>query len=323
MTGAALRTLARWEALRWRLDPPGPVIRPPFPSPIVADPTFLPPHLGPDGRWHLYAHSVLGVHHFVSADGRKWRRGERVARNAMRPFLHRHDGGYLLFYERALDPFPLAFLPGRRWRSRIEVMRSPDLRRWSEPAMALEPSLVWHREDHLGEAVGNPCLVEVDGGFRLYYSAGLVPLADCGFNEPGWIGVAEAEHPAGPFRPLADPVLGPDPSDPHANLAAGAMKVTRAADGWIGFQNGISWDPSARRSSSQILLRGSPDGLRWTPLRAEPVLAPSAGWMASHVYALDVREFGGQPVFFFNARSAAPWWRGVERIGRMVAEPAT
>jgi hypothetical protein len=321
MTGAALRTLAGWAALQWRLDPARPLIGPPPPSPIVADPTFLPPDLTPDGRWHLYAHSVLGIHHFVSGDGAAWRRAERVARNAMRPFLFQDVGGYLLFFERVLDRFPLAFLPGRRWRSRIEAMRSPDLRRWDDPVPVLEPSLDWHRDASLGEAVSNPCLVAAGGGFRLYYSAGLVPLADCGFNEPRWIGMAEAERPTGPFRPLTHPLLGPEPAEPFANLAAGAIKVIRAADGWVGFQNGISWDPAARRSSSQILLRESPDGLEWTSLRAEPVLAPSAGWMAGHVYALDVREHDGRPVLFFNARSAAPWWRGVERIGRMVARP--
>ena len=64
-----VRTLEELLALRWSLHPDNPLIRAPFPSPIIADPTFCAPDASPDGRWHLFAHSLLGIHHFTSADG--------------------------------------------------------------------------------------------------------------------------------------------------------------------------------------------------------------------------------------------------------------
>nr|MCU0283976.1 hypothetical protein [Candidatus Nanopelagicales bacterium] len=59
-------------ALRWGWDPRSPLLGPPFPSPVLADPTFLPPDATPDGRWHLWAHSLLGIHHHTSDDGFTW-----------------------------------------------------------------------------------------------------------------------------------------------------------------------------------------------------------------------------------------------------------
>ena len=79
-------------------------MRPPRTSPIIADPTFLPPAETPDGRWHLFAHSIWGVHHFVSDDGVGWAPEGVAVRHAMRAFLHRDGGTYHLFYPCARSP---------------------------------------------------------------------------------------------------------------------------------------------------------------------------------------------------------------------------
>ena len=69
-------------------------------SPILADPTFTFPENSPDNKWHLFAHSAWGIHHFVSADGIKWvDRGVAIA-NAMRPYLYQENGVYYLLYEK-------------------------------------------------------------------------------------------------------------------------------------------------------------------------------------------------------------------------------
>jgi len=304
--------------LRFSEHPRNPLIRAPFPSPIIADPTFLPPDEGPDGSWHLFAHSLLGIHHFVSEDGIAWRRRERLWPNALRAFVMKAAADYLLFYEKCRLMLPI--LPGVAWASRIEMRRSADLERWSEPTVVLEPTLPWHAEPGRGRAVGNPCVVPIGGGHRLYYSAGLVFLPDCGFCEPRFIGVAEAELLEGPYRPTAEPILGPE-DDPLARAGAGAMKVVHVDDGFVGFQNAISWDAAERRSSSAIRLLESSDGIAWRALRAEPLLAPAPGWKASHVYALDVRFVGGRPWIYFNARDHAHWLRGREAIGLLCAVP--
>ena len=53
--------------LRWTVRP-DPVLRPPMPSPVIADPSFLPPDDTPQRDWRLWAHSLLGLHAFRSDD---------------------------------------------------------------------------------------------------------------------------------------------------------------------------------------------------------------------------------------------------------------
>lgn len=297
-------------SIRWREHEGNPLIDPPFPSPIIADPTFLPPRETPDGLWHLFAHSILGIHHFISRDGLAWKRIPGVVcRGSLRAFLFRHDGAYHLFYERFLRLFPFAY------RSRLEARTSRDLYSWSGPAVVLEPALAWHREGCAG-AVSNPCVLEEEGGFRLYYSAGLVYLRDCRFSEPKYIGAAFARDVMGPYDPAPQPALQPSAGDTYASMGAGAMKVLRAADGFVGFQNGIYWDPERTHTRSAIRLVASRDGLAWEIPAREPILRPGSGWKKGFVYALDVRRVGDSYYLYFNARDG--WLTGRESIGLAV-----
>ncbi len=302
-------------ALRWEWDARSPLIGPPRGTPVLADPTFLPPDATPDGRWHLWAHSLLGIHHHTSEDGLQWRRRATVARNALRAQVV--DLGtdvrgprYRLLYERTR-----LFLPiGLRWRSWIESRASDDLVRWSDPVVLLRPSQPWHRDPARGEALSNPCLVPLaDGAWRLYVSAGLVLVPDCGFAEPAHVGVAEGPTPDGPFVLRPDPLLGPDPTDRWANLGAGAVEVLAVRGGWVAFQNAIGIEAGA--SSSAVRVLASDDGLAWQ-VTGPPILAPTgSGWAATHVYALDVRDTPAGVRLYANGRSAAHWTRGREHVG--------
>ncbi|MFZ5631056.1 MAG: hypothetical protein ACOY5B_18115 [Spirochaetota bacterium] len=63
MREKGLPTVAEFLRLRWRPLSDQPLIEPPGFSPIIADPTFVPPDASPHGLWHLFAHSVFGIHH--------------------------------------------------------------------------------------------------------------------------------------------------------------------------------------------------------------------------------------------------------------------
>ena len=326
MTGFGLTTVDEFARLEWRgLPDAPPVITPPIGSPLVADPTFLLPHETPDGRWHLFAHSVVGVHAFTSDDGVRWSRPRLAVPHAMRPYVLRADGLYHLFYER-YPAFRLLLspIPGLPWRSWIEHRVSADLRRWSRATVVLRPSLGWHRTQGRGAAVGNPTVLPAaPGGWTLHYSAALVRVPDCGFDEPLHLGVAHAETIAGPYRPEPQPILSPSSADPRCNLGAGAMRVLRLADGFVGLQNGIAWDAAARRSSSAISVRVSADGRHWTYAHPAPIVAPTTGWRARFVYACDVRRGPtGRWYLYFNGRDRAPMLAGREAIGFVVGAPA-
>lgn len=314
-------TVAEFVSLSWH-DDRRPLIEPRGLSPIVADPTFLFPEETPDRAWRLFAHTAFGIRAWTSGDGVTWRGLGMVAANAMRAFVRRFPDGYRLYAE-AYRPLalPLQLLPRRpRWRSRIEVRFSRDLAAWGPPRVLLEPTLSWQRDALLGDAVGNPCLVRDGEAWLLYFSASLVHVPDCGFDEPRFIGRARAAFPEGPFVVDPDPVIDPAEDARQDSLGAGSAKVIRLDDGFVALQNRITRD-AAGRSRSALYLLASPDGVRWHPAAAKPLLAPDGGWRRSHVYACDVRRRGadGRWYLYYNARDEWHKTRGRERIGRLVA----
>ena len=313
-------TVAGFLSLRWSVEPEHPVLRPPFPSPVIADPTFRAAEESPDGRWHLFAHSILGIHHATSPDGLAWSRPAVVVRKAMRPFLYDEAGTFHLFYERIRPIGLLAPWLPLAWRSTIERRTSNDMNRWSAPVEVLAPTEPWHQRASGGAAVGNPCLVRPERGVcALYFSSSLVRLPDCGFDEPLHIGVAYAENMGGPYRLHPRPILSPRPDDPRCNLGAGSIKVIRLADGFVGLQNGIYRDRATGHTGSAISVLKSADGIAWEYGHSAPILAPTDGWRRSFIYACDARPRpDGTWVLYFNARDGWHWTRGREAIGRAI-----
>jgi len=316
--------------LRIEWSAPGePVIEPPRLSPVIADPSFLFPEETPTGEWELFAHSAWGVHRYSSPDGLSWHDRGLIVRNAMRPFVRRLDGTYLLYLEKYPPlALPMTALPfRRRWRSTISVCSSDDLASWSRPRTLVEPSLEWMRDASLGDSVSNPCIVSAPGPggedagreWRLYFSASLAWIDDCGFCEPRRIAVARGRSPTGPFVPDPEPIIDPSRDGAPDELGAGSMKVMRMDDGWIGLQNRIYRDPGGVSRSAIFVLR-SGDGVAWTSARADPLVAPGAGWTSSHVYACDCRRRAedGRWYLYFNARDGWRISEGKERIGRIV-----
>lgn len=297
----AINLFEHVDKITWQDCADNPLIHPVFPMPIIADPTFLSPDKTPDEKWHLFAHSLLGIHHFVSADGISWKRLKGlVVRKAMRPFLYVKDGVYYLFYEKFLSFFPQ--------RSRIEMRSSNDFNQWSDAHVVLSPSLPWHRR-----TCGNPCVIKDGDEYKLYYSAALVFLPDCKFSEPEFIGVAAAKNIHGPFNSRPDPVISPDKNDACGNHGAGSLKVVKTKSAYVGFQNGI-YIAKDNHTHSAIRLLHSKDGITWNGFDCEPFLKPEGNrWKKAFVYACDVRQFGDKLYLYYNARNG--WFIGKECIG--------
>lgn len=315
--------VSEFRAMRRQRDQ-RPLIEPPFLSPVIADPSFLFPYETPDSQWHLFAHSAWGLCEYTSPDGRAWTyRGIRVA-NAMRPFVRRlRDGPYVLLYEKyAMLAMPLQILPGyRKWKSHIELRRSDDLKSWDDPVTVIGPERDWMADAALGESVSNPCLLEVAGSYRLYFSASLSYVEDCGFNEPRYIALATSANLTGPYVIPDEPIIDPDDDDRPGVIGAGSMKVIALEDGYVALQNMIYADPDGRSRSALFLLT-SPDGIDWRAAASDPIIAPGSGWTRSHVYACDCRrdDRDGSWHLYFNARDGWKMTQGRERIGRAVSE---
>jgi hypothetical protein len=126
---------------------------------------------------------------------------------------------------------------------------------------------------------------------------------------------------AGPFTIEDQPRLDPALDRLPGVLGAGSLKVLELDDGWIGLQNKIFTGPDGRSRSATFIL-SSRNGLDFTLAREEPLLAPSAGWRKSHVYACDCRiDYTDDRVYlYYNARDGWHKTKGRERIGRIIAK---
>ena len=115
----------------WQEEATNPLIQPPEGEWLIGDPTVLKPDEAPDGKWHLFANSLLGIYHHVSPDGVTWERVEPILFQLgyIRPFILRDGGQYHLFYERFLNANT----------SQIERVSSVDLAAWSTPTTVITP----------------------------------------------------------------------------------------------------------------------------------------------------------------------------------------
>ena len=287
----------------WKDHPENPLIEPPWPEFLLGDPCVVLPEDSPDGAWHMFANTLLGIHHFTGSDGIHWKRQGKAC-PGMRAYVFKEGGVFYMFTEDFRIPM---------FFSRIVVRTSSDLAQWSDPVVVLEPELRW--EKRLGHTTGNPCLIKTADGYRLYYSAGLAFFGDLGFCEPMYIGAASADSVTGPFRKYPEPIISPSEDDFYRSRAAGAIKVIYDDERklFYGFNNGMYRDIE-ERTRSAILLLESDDGLEWEYVYPEPIIAPGgAGWKKALVYQLDVKRVGDEMWLWYNARSG--WRFGKERIG--------
>ncbi|WP_061256148.1 hypothetical protein [Leptospira interrogans] len=310
-----------FKKIKWKLYPQNPILKSPCFTPLIADPSLILNTESPDGKFHLFCHTLFGIHRYESNNGFKWNSGKLLFRHGMRPFVYKENNIFYLLYER-YTPFQIVFswFSSWKWNSHIEIRTSKDLKTWSFPKKILEPSLNWHVHTSYGKSIGNPCLVKIENNkYRLYYSASLSLIPDCGFCEPTYIGAAESDEIFGPYTYLKNPLIFPD--NPNRNLAAGSIKVLKTENGFVGFENCI-YQNSDGRSGSSIYLLNSTDGIKWDFLSKEPILSPSTGWMKSHIYAMDVKFHPIEKKWFlyFNARNDWHWTKGKEKIGLLIGE---
>lgn len=298
-----------------------PLISPPKFTPLIADPTVLTPDETPDKRWYLFAHSVFGIQQYVSENGVDWKKINLIVRSAMRPYIYKESNTYFLFYEKYNGlKLLFSFLPKQKWYSSIQMISSNDLQHWSLPKTLIRPTLNFHQDVVLGKAVSNPCLIKTENKYRLYFSASLVKIPDCGFNEPLHITYAESDIVDGNYTCHNKPVISPTKERKWNNLGAGSMKVLGCEDGFVAFQNGIYEHHG--KSGSAICILYSYDGMQWNYLQEEPILKPNPAitWMASHIYACDVKIYQDKIYLYFNARNHAHWSKGSEHIGLVIAD---
>lgn len=297
-----------------------PVLKP-FDSLVVADPSLLTPDCCHDGKWHMFFHTNIGVYHFVSDDGIKFRKVKMIVPNAMRPNINYIDGRYYLFFEktRSLIMNGLNLINLTKWKSEIQVTESSDLVHWSRPKSVITYSKRFESAGR-GYSISNPFLLRENGISRMYYSCGLTFIDDCGFSEPTYINYAESRGIAHGYIASNSPIIKPNKADPYLNLCSGCLKVYRMSDGYLGIQNGIYEKDG--KSHSAILALTSDDGLKFNFAKVivEPAMFDGADWMKQFVYASHLVRNGDELRLYFNGRDTSDMIRGRECIGYVSAK---
>lgn len=292
-----------------------PVLKP-FDSFVVADPSLLTPNEAPDGRWHLFFHTNLGLYHSDSPDSTSFRVIQKVTGRAMRPNINRIGEKYYLFFERtrSVPANLLNFVGLCKWKSEIYVTESEDLKNWNTPRLCLGASRPFESGKKF-TSLSNPFLLCENGVNRLYYSCGLTFIEDCGFCEPTYISYAESKRVADGYLSAAKPIIEPDKNSEYLNLCSGCLKVYKLLDGYAGLQNGIFKREDG--SHSAIILLYSDDGLNFSFVKPllEPGTAYGKNWMEQFVYASHLVEYNGELRLYFNARDDANPIKGRECIG--------
>jgi len=309
----SLINIPPWYPDKWEDIPSNPLIYPLSGDPRcgVGDPQIILPGEF-DERWHMFfhghppaGHGRFHFYHYTSSDGINWKLAYHYPWHCGPCYITSTGEEWIVYYTHAVNT--------EEYLTRISARTSRNLVDWSDPVEILVPEKAWEREGNPVE-VRNPCAILLPNKkWRLYYSGGTIWLSDCGYEEPKYIGYAEADHPLGLFKKAPNPIIKPDPDVWYRNFGAGGIKVFGYESGFIALENGMYVDRE-RRSRSAICLLASRDGITWHDAPFNPIIPPAKqGWKKGLVYQLDLRWFKNALWLFYNARDG--WKEGREYIG--------
>ena len=292
-------SIAAYSRISWYPFSDEPVIRSKWYMPRLCDPFFLFPDQSPDGKWHLFGHTWVGIEHFISENGISWQPRKMVELRGHSPSLYVEDGVYYLIYEKHNASLP-ALNKGRLRRreqekisySRFEMRSSTDLILFSEPKVLLDSRMIEFASVGLKKPrISRPQIIKDGAGYRLYFGASHLVLGDTGQKTSRYFALALSSTLEGPYA-LANEgraLLEPNPDDEYRSMAVGSIKVIPAQDGFVAFECAMNWDKKRGKTSSVLLQLESPDGLSWKRSFRSPILVPpQSGWASRYLVACDI-----------------------------------
>jgi hypothetical protein len=292
----------------WEDHPANPIISAPFPDYVLADPFVLAPDESPDKKWHMFAHGVIPLYHYISDDGIVWKKKPKIiGLLSYRPFIYQENDIYYLFYEKITNPHKFPFND-----SQIEVRHSTDLNKWSKPKIALKSSLPWHTILSKKGNVGNPCVIKIGNKYRLYYSSGHEYVSDCKFCEPKSVGIAESSNIEGPYISESKPLFSNIGKENSIRLITG-MRVFPGEDFHWGLQTHLTLKTKNAHSTASIKIAKSRDGRIWETI-AESIINADKPWKKTHAYVGYIKEYQSEIRIYYNGRKGYLPMRG-EAIG--------
>ncbi len=291
-------SIATFTRLSWFPFSDKPVIRSLWYMPRLCDPFFLFPEESPDGKWHLFGHTWIGIEHFISENGISWQPRKMIELRGHSPSIFQQDGMWYLLYEKH-DATLVSLkkrLRGKRGEknksSRFEMRSSSDLILFSEPKVILDSKDVPFAGDGLKKPrISRPQLFRDREGYRLYFGASHVVLEDTKQKATRHFALAMSSSLEGPYA-LAnegEPLLSADADDPFRNMACGSIKVVQLSDGYVGLECAVHWDKKRAKTTSSLLQIESSDGLIWKhSFRSVVLPTPERGWASRYLVSCDL-----------------------------------
>ncbi|MDY4889110.1 MAG: hypothetical protein SO135_05115 [Sphaerochaetaceae bacterium] len=294
-----MQPVEKLENISWFPFNDEPLLSKEFIIPAFCDPQVLLPEEAVDKKWHLFVHSWLGLHHYVSDSGIAWEPKNMIEVRSHSPYIYVENNVYYLLYEKHDRKIPLV---GQKHSyrdnekdddsSRIEICSSTDLATWSRPRILLDSRSVSYSADYnRSPRISRPQLFKVGNNYRLYFGVSHVHLPDTFQKVSRYFSYAESSSIDGLYRPSEKgPLLAPVPDDPFMNLGVGSMRVLQGRTSFRAFQCSAFWDAEEGRSKTAMFILDSDDGLKWKRNSDKPVLfPPESGWASGYIMACDVR----------------------------------
>lgn len=327
-------SIASITKLSWYPFSDEPIVKSQWYMSRLCDPFFLFPEQSPDGKWHLFAHTWVGIEHFTSENGITWEPRKMIELRGHSPSIYIEDGIYYLIYEKHNASLP-DFRKGRFKRreqekvsySRFEMRSSTDLILFSDPKIILDSRDIPFAHDGLKKPrISRPQLFKDRyGGYRLYFGASHLLLPDTKQKTTRHFALALASSLEGPYA-LAnegEPLLCPQADNAHRNMATGSIKVVQTADGFVGFECAMRWDKEKGKTTSILLQLESQDGLAFTPsFRPSVLIPPTTGWASRYIVSCDLHYKGEEGCWYcyYSANAKSGMFPVRESIGLLLGK---
>lgn len=254
-------------------------------KPRLCDPFVLMPEDSPDGIWHLFAHTWVGIEHYVSSSGFDWKREHVVVWRGHYPFLFKEGDLYYLVYE-----IHDRELRKGKWRndgeSRICVRSTSDLKLWSDSRVLLSSKNVGYSADFSKPRLSRPQLFYYQGEYRLYFGASETLMYDSKQKASVYFALAVSDALDLPFSPFFKPLLQGDPDGQYDNLALGSVRVVPCSDGFGAIECAFGFDKERKKSTSTMLLLTSGDGIDFK-FSKTLMKTPEKGWASRYITSVD------------------------------------
>lgn len=323
---------AAFANLSWYPFSERPVIPGTWYMPALGDPFFLFPEESPDGKWHLFGHSWVGIEHFISENGISWQPRKMVRLRGRSPSLFFEDGLWYLLWEKHNPDLPRIRAKreqgeGKKLvRSRFEISASKDLLLFDEPRLLLDSADVPLAAEGLSQPrISRPQIIKTEGEYRLYYGVSHRRLFDSRQKCSRYFAMATSNSLFGPYTPHEEgkPLLSPDADDPYRNMAVGSVRVLQVEDGYVALQCAYGWDKREGRSISTLVQLESGDGIAWKAAMRKPLLTlPKEGWASSYIVSCDV-DYKESEACWYCYYSANRRWRRIfapESVGLLLGK---